>query len=289
VLAVVGLLYVSLTYTSVFSLAEQPDLIRSLYARDPSGWVWTPPTLGSGFRWLHMVLGALTVGGFFVGWLGQDRPAVLATGRAFLLWGMLGSALAGTGYLITLRPVLRAFMHTPAIWALTAGILLSAGSLHFFLKRKFLVAGSFIFASMFTMVYARHTVRVLLLTGQFDPGSWRIAPQWSVLKPLYGAGRARLPAQTVRRREPPGLIRSRPVKRTPNLKNESSRPDLDPVAPPSTCGRAESGPSPAIHQAPATAGPGLRTDNPNALVVSRIRIIFSRYGVLDGFEIYVIE
>jgi hypothetical protein len=127
-----------------------------------------------------MILGALTVGGFLVGWVGRDRPAMFATGRAFLLWGMLASSAVGVAYLVTLRPILRAFMHTPAIWALTTGILLSAGALHFFLKRAFLLSGSMIFLSMLGMVYARHSVRLLKLAGQFDPASWRIAPQWSV-------------------------------------------------------------------------------------------------------------
>jgi hypothetical protein len=179
-LALAGLLYVSLSYSSVFSLAEQPKLIRSLYAFNPSGWVWNPPTTEGFLRWLHMVLGALTVGGFFVGWVGRNRAATFATGKAFLLWGMLASSAAGAAYLVALRPILRALMHTPAIWALTLGILLSAGALHFFFKKSFLLSGSMLFVSMFTMVYARHTVRLLKLAGQFDPASWRIAPQWSV-------------------------------------------------------------------------------------------------------------
>jgi hypothetical protein len=79
-----------------------------------------------------------------------------------------------------LLPYLEAFMHTPAIWGLTIGVLLSFGSLHFFFKRRFWESGLMLFVSMLTMVYARHTVRLLKLAGQFDPGSWRIAPQWSV-------------------------------------------------------------------------------------------------------------
>lgn len=179
-LALAGLLYISFAYSSIFSLAEQPNLIRSLYAASPSGWVLNPPTLEGLLRWLHMLLGALTVGGFFVGWVGRDRPALFATGKAFLLWGMLAASVLGVAYLFTLRPILRAFMHTPAIWALSLGILLSAAALHFFLKRYFVLSGSMLFVSMFGMVYARHTVRLLKLAGQFDPASWRIAPQWTV-------------------------------------------------------------------------------------------------------------
>lgn len=181
-LALAGLVYVSAAYTSVFSMAERPDLIRALYARTASGWAWNPPTLSMVLRWLHMLLGALTVGGFFVAWIGRDRGAIFALGRGCFLWGMLAAAIAGTAYLATLGPVLRPFMRTPAIWALTIAILLSAGALHLFLKQRFAAAAILLLLSTFGMVYARHVVRLLTLAGSFDPSSWRIAPHW----PLVG-------------------------------------------------------------------------------------------------------
>lgn len=180
-LATVALLYISLAYSAVFSLAEQPQLIRALHAGDATGWVWNPPSAEGLLRWLHMLTGALAVGGFCVAWLGRDRPPVFATGRACFLWGMLAAALAGSAYLVALRPILRAFMHTPAIWALTLAIFCSAAALHLFLKRRFAVASALLFASLFGMVYARHTVRLLKLAGSFDPAAWRIAPQWPVV------------------------------------------------------------------------------------------------------------
>ncbi len=36
-----------------------------------------------------------------------------------------------------------------------------------------------LFTSVLGMVYVRHVVRLLKLAPQFDPASWRIAPQWS--------------------------------------------------------------------------------------------------------------
>ena len=177
--ALVGLLYVSLVYSSVFSMAEQPDQIRDLYAHNQTGLVWNPAVGDYGLRWLHMVLGAVTVGGFFVGLIGRDDPRVFATGRTFFVGGMVAVALAGMAYLLSLQDWLSAFMHTPAITAMSIGILLSLGSLHFFFKKKFWPAGAMLFVSMLTMVYARHTVRLLKLAPQFDPASWRVAPQWS--------------------------------------------------------------------------------------------------------------
>jgi hypothetical protein len=91
------------------------------------------------------------------------------------------AAVLGLGYLLSLLPILAALMHTPAIWVLTAAIVLSFGSLHFFFKKNFPVSGAMLFVSLFGMVYARHTVRLLKLAGQFDPTSWRIAPQWGPL------------------------------------------------------------------------------------------------------------
>ncbi|NQU09537.1 hypothetical protein HQ590_01995 [bacterium] len=177
-LALLGLSYVSICYSAVFSMAERPDLIHDLYAGNQSGLAWNPAVGDYLLRWAHMVFGAITVGGFFVGVLGRDHPAAYQTGKQSFVGGMILAALAGMGYLLTLLPILAAFMKTPAIWALTVAILLSLGSLHFFFQKRFWPAGLMVFGSLLGMVYARHTVRLLALADQFDPASWRIAPQW---------------------------------------------------------------------------------------------------------------
>lgn len=178
-LATGGLIYVSLLYSSVFSMAEQPALIRSLYAKSQSGLVWNPTVADYALRWLHMLLGALTIGGFFVGVLGKEHPAVATTGKAAFMWGMGAAAVVGIAYLISLGAIFKALMHSPAIWALTAATLLALGSLHFFSKSRFWISGSTLFLSIFGMVYVRHTVRFFRLAESFDPASWRIATQWS--------------------------------------------------------------------------------------------------------------
>ena len=94
-LALFALLYVSLVYSSVFSMAERPDQIHALYARDQSGLVWNPATGDYLMRWLHMVLGAVTVGGFFVGLIGRDHPGAFATGKTFFIGGMALAAVTG--------------------------------------------------------------------------------------------------------------------------------------------------------------------------------------------------
>jgi len=177
-LALLGLLYVSLVYSSVFSMAERPDLIHKLYGEDQSGRLWNPALGDWVLRWLHMILGAITVGGFFVGMLGRNEPRTYQTGKLYFVVGMALASVVGMAYLLSLLPILAAFMHTPAIWALTVAILLSLGSLHFFFKKSFCMSGTMLIVSMFGMVYARHTVRLLKLAGRFDPAAWRVAPQW---------------------------------------------------------------------------------------------------------------
>ncbi len=178
-LAAAGLIYVSLVYSSVFSMAEQPALVRSLYAKNQSGWVWNPAVGAYALRWLHMLAGAMTVGGFFVGMMGQDNPKVAATGKAAFAGGMGVAAAAGIAYLVSLMPYLEAFMRSPAITVLAAAILLSLASLQFYLRKNFWVSGLALFLSVFGMVYVRHVVRLLRLGNAFNPASWRIAPQWS--------------------------------------------------------------------------------------------------------------
>ncbi|MCP4685605.1 MAG: hypothetical protein GY867_09180 [bacterium] len=128
-------------------------------------------------RWLHMI----TVGGFFVGWLGRNDDQAFKVGKNFYLWGMAAAALFGFIYLVTLGDYLVPFMRTPGIWALTVGIVLSVGSLHFFFKKKFLPASTMLIVSLVTMVMSRHYVRLLRLGDHFEPMSLRVEPQWSVL------------------------------------------------------------------------------------------------------------
>ncbi len=181
VVALVGMLYVSFTYSSVFSMAERPRLIHSLYERTQTGLLLNPDVGDYIMRWLHMMLGAVTVGGFFAGWIGREREEAFKAGKGFFLWGMVLAMGAGIGYMGTLSPVMPAFMHTAGIWFLTAAIVLSLGSLHFFFAKKFLPSGLMLFLSVWGMVTVRHYVRLVKLQGQFDPATWRVATQWSPL------------------------------------------------------------------------------------------------------------
>jgi len=172
--AVVGLLYVSLVYSSVFAMAERPKLIHDLYAQDQSGWVWNPASSSYLLRWLHTILGALAVGGYWIGAIGKDSPAAFQTGKRFFVTGVVLAAVTGSAYLMTVPGL----MHTRAIGVLGIGILLTLGSLHLYFKKKFCVAGVLIFGSIMAMLYARHTARLLRLADYYRPDSMHSAPQW---------------------------------------------------------------------------------------------------------------
>ena len=176
-LALCGLLYVSVLYSSVFSMAEHPGLIQQLYSQNQAGLQWNPEVGDYLLRWLHMVLGAVTVGAYFMGLLGKDDPETFPLAKRLFGIGMALAAVAGFAYLGSLREIVAALMRTPAIWALLVAILLSLGSLHFFFTRNFLYSGVALFVSLVLMVYTRQELRVLNLQGQFSPASWRIATQ----------------------------------------------------------------------------------------------------------------
>jgi hypothetical protein len=172
--------YISLIYSSVFSMAENSNLARSLYTGEQNGWAFNPDIGSWLFRWLHMVVGAITVGGFFVGWIGRENDQVHRAGRQFFLWGMAAAAIFGLVYLFTLADYLPALMRTPAIWAITVAIILSAGALHFYFKKRFVPAGVMVLVSVIMMVYTRHHVRLLHLAGSYDPASMPVQSQWPI-------------------------------------------------------------------------------------------------------------
>jgi hypothetical protein len=178
--AVLCLLYVSVTYSAVFSLVERPDLQRTLYEGTQSGLAFNPHVSEWAFRWLHMIAGAVTVGAFLVSALGRGDAAVAAAGRRAFVWGMIASMAVGLVYLLTLGDALRPFMRSSGIWFLAAGILLAFGALHLHVKQRLLAAGAALLLSLATMVVSRHALRLVQLEGTFDPASWRVEPQWGV-------------------------------------------------------------------------------------------------------------
>jgi MFS family permease len=178
--ATILLAYVSLVYSTVFSMAEHPDLYHALYASNAAGTVLNPRVDVWGARWLHMLAGAVTVGGFFVGLIGRKDEAVYRLGRGFFLWGMAVTIVIGMSYLMTLGNALLPLMRSFAMWLVLASLVLSLGSLHFYFRRRFSPAAVMLFASLLSMVVVRHALRLIELHGKWEPASIPVKPQWSV-------------------------------------------------------------------------------------------------------------
>ncbi len=179
-IALIGAAYVSLVYSSVFSMMERPELLKRLYAGSQSGLVWNPQLKDYLLRWMHMIAGAVTVGGFFASVLAYDNPAGRSLGRRFFLWGLVLGFVTGLAYLFTIGDIIGPFMRSPAIWVLMLGLVLSVLSVFFYHRRNLIVAGSALFISMLAMVFSRHAVRLLQLEGHFEPAAVPVQPQWSV-------------------------------------------------------------------------------------------------------------
>jgi hypothetical protein len=178
-IAAVLLFYVSFVFSTIFSMGERPDVYTTLYAANQSGLVINTDVGSWIFRWLHMIFGALTVGGFFVGLLGRNNEPAWDLGKKAFLWGMMGAMVIGLVYLFTLGDNLLALMRSIAIWLVTAAIVLSLASLHFFYRRQFVLSGLSLFLSIVGMVVTRHSLRLIFLEGKFNPATIPVVPQWS--------------------------------------------------------------------------------------------------------------
>jgi len=179
--ALVCFLYISYVYSSVFSLSERPDLQAILYAANQSGLILNSDIGSYLFRWLHVIAGAVTVGGFFVAVLGRHNEEASAAGKRFFLWGMIIATVLGIVYLMTFGEYLLPYMRSAAVWWMLVSALLSLGSIHFLFKRRFVVSGIMLFVSVLGMVINRYIVRLLRLEGHFDPCKLAVDSQWSAL------------------------------------------------------------------------------------------------------------
>ena len=177
------LVYVSLVYSSVFSMAERPELQQELYAANQPGLVMNPNVGEWIFRWLHMLSGATMVGAFFVWLLGRDDEQVSAAGKRFFLFCLLLSIVTGVAYLGTLGHAIKPFMKSSGIWYVTVGALLAIGTGYTVQKGKLAATGVLVFTSLATMVMARHVLRLVVLPESADPANvyaGKIVPQWDV-------------------------------------------------------------------------------------------------------------
>jgi len=179
--ALVCFVYISYVYSSVFALTERPDLQAILYAANQSGLILNNDVGSYLYRWLHVLAGAVTVGGFFVAALGRHNEEAFAAGKLFFLWGMIVASVLGVAYMMSFGEYLLPYMRSTAVWWMLVSVLLSIGSIHLLYKRRFMISGIMLFVSVLGMVVNRHIVRLLHLEGHFDPSMLAVDPQWSAL------------------------------------------------------------------------------------------------------------
>ena len=183
IIALLGLLYVSVVYSSVFSMAENARAFNRSSTRATRRALALNPNVGAWIsRWLHMVTGAVTVGAFLFGWLGRNDEQVFkaASGHAR---GASSPRSRACSTCSRLGDLLKPFMQSMGIWAMTVGIVLSLGALHFFFKKRFWGAGAMIFVSLALMVDTRHALRLVVLPEALRPATLyadKVAPQWGV-------------------------------------------------------------------------------------------------------------
>ena len=183
---------VAFIYSNNMSLMLRPDRFAALYNADGRGLHLnaTDPTLVP--RYLHMLFGAIAVGGMFAMLFGVAKKASdtalaawsLTTGSFWFIAGTIANAVTGLWWLGTLpREVMLRFMGRDPIATivLSAGVLFGLAALVLVPMRKPVFASSSLLLSLVTMVLTRDQVR----RGMFALADFRvvttIAPQWDVI------------------------------------------------------------------------------------------------------------
>jgi hypothetical protein len=194
-IVLVGFIYVSYTLTLISDLTEKPDLLPELYQAS-GGWIaFSPNFVETLFRWLHMISGALAVAGIFMQLLSiyhkklkGDRDLLQLGSRSFL-HGVILATLFGLIYLFTWDvEVIKTFLKSPGLHAIIGAIVLNVIALVLVFRivkserphLKIWTAAVSVFAGVFCMVIARHSLRLIHLKGHFDPAALTYNPQWSV-------------------------------------------------------------------------------------------------------------
>ncbi len=190
-LAVGLLLYVSFMFANNNTLALTPERWTAGF-QDPSG-AWLnlgEPTLWP--RWLHMMVGAVAVGGLFAALVqdGRARKGIAGALEArdwalrFFTHGSLFQMAIGLWWLMALRDdVMRRFMGgSPLASALlVAGIAAAVRAVVLGFQKKVRPAAAWLVVTVAIMAVMREVVRFGYLDGVFHPRELAVVPQASPL------------------------------------------------------------------------------------------------------------
>jgi hypothetical protein len=185
------LLVVAFLWTSNNTLALTPDRWAVYFDRPDGsylnlseGTVWP--------RWLHMIIGAVAVGGLFLALIQDNRVRRGEDGAAearawslrFFTHGSLATMLVGIWWLMALPdPVMKLFMggSVPASIMLVVGIGLGLYAVVAGFMTKVRLAAALTVATVLAMAVLREIVRGGYLAGVFRPGDLAVQPEVSPL------------------------------------------------------------------------------------------------------------
>ncbi len=200
VLVALAFLGISFLYTNNMTLMLHPERFLPLAMTGASGLQLNLADATLLPRWLHMVLGAVAVGGFLIALYGLVRSRrepsegnwAMRHGGLWFTGATLVNVLTGLWWLIALpRPVLLRFMGQSAVGtiALAAGIVFSFAALAMMFgavtasSPRTLVKASTVPVglTLIAMVIARDDVRRSMLAGtDFRITTW-VEPQWPAI------------------------------------------------------------------------------------------------------------
>ena len=190
-LAIGLLLYVSFTFASNSTLALTPARWTAGFENPSGAWLnLAEPTLWP--RWLHMVVGAVAVGGLFAALIqdGRARRGIAGAAAArdwalrFFTHGSLIQMAIGLWWLMTLpEDVMHLFMgrRPLASGLLIAGIAAGIWAVVLGFQKKLKSAAAWLVATVAVMAVLREIVRFGYLEGVFHPGQLTVSPQVSPL------------------------------------------------------------------------------------------------------------
>ncbi|MEZ4386960.1 MAG: hypothetical protein R3D98_05180 [Candidatus Krumholzibacteriia bacterium] len=190
-LVVLALLAIGFLFVNNNTLALVPARWTAWFARpDGASLNLGEPTLWP--RWLHMMIGAVAVGGLFVAFL-QDRKARRGDARAaaardwalpFFTHGSLAQMAVGLWWIMALPdPVMKRFMggNPLASVLLVVGIGLAVWAVVSGFQKKVTLAVVATVLTVLVMALMREVVRFAYLDGVFHPGDLEVVPQTSPL------------------------------------------------------------------------------------------------------------
>ncbi len=195
ILAAIGFVYISFTFTMISDLAEKPEIWAGLYQSSPAGASFNPEFGETIFRWLHTIVGALAVAGIFTQLLSlyhsklKGNDEIMKLGGRMFMHGVIIGSVFGLIYLFTLETaIIKNFLASPGLHALITGIVLNIVALILNFRAakieqphmKIWTSAVMVFAGVFCMVVARHSLRLVFLKGHFDPSKLPTDPQWSI-------------------------------------------------------------------------------------------------------------